>query len=88
MVVAMTAVHWKNGFFVTKNGIEYPLVLAAAASGLAFSGPGDLSTDAVLGIAWTAAAAVAALVLGALAAAVQLSGRRAAPVAVAQESGQ
>ena len=85
MVVAMFSVHWKNGFFLAKGGIEYTFVLAAAAAGLAFTGPGALSADEALGLAWPPAAAVAALVLGILAAAVQLSTRRTAPVVAVQK---
>src|SRR3982751_2357225 len=43
MVNAIGAVHWPNGLWVTEGGVEYPLVLAAVACALAFTGPGDVS---------------------------------------------
>ncbi|HKA87229.1 MAG TPA: DoxX family protein [Haliangiales bacterium] len=56
MIVAAVSVHWKNGFWVTKQGYEYPFIIAAAAAALAFTGPGRLSVDALLGLdlaGWT-----------------------------------
>lgn len=50
MVVAIVAVHLKNGFFAQGGGIEVPLVYAAAAFGTIFGGFGSLSLDAALGI--------------------------------------
>ena len=88
MIVAIVSVHWANGFFLMKSGYEYAFVLGAAAAGLAFTGPGALSADEALGLSWPTAAPVAALVLGVLAAAVQLSTRRTAPVVAAQGIGQ
>lgn len=40
MLVAILTVHGKNGYWVTQNGIEYPLVLIAIAIGVAIIGPG------------------------------------------------
>lgn len=51
MIVAAAVVHWKNGFFVMNNGYEFNLVLGAAALSVAFTGPGTLSLDHLLGIA-------------------------------------
>jgi len=50
MLVAMFAVHIKNGFFAMGNGIEMPFLYAVGALALLFSGPGILSFDAVLGL--------------------------------------
>lgn len=50
MLVAIVGVHLDNGFFATNNGYNFPLVLAAAAAGLAFTGPGNLSVDAITGV--------------------------------------
>jgi putative oxidoreductase len=47
MIVAMVSVQ-KNGFF--DNGIEKPFVYAAAAVGVAFTGGGAYSVDALLDI--------------------------------------
>jgi len=49
MLVAFVTVHRKNGFFVTTNGIEHPLIMATAAAGIALTGPGRFSLDAALG---------------------------------------
>jgi putative oxidoreductase len=51
MLVA-TRSHWKNGFWNTKRGIEYPLLLLLAAVALGFTGAGAYSLDALLGIAF------------------------------------
>jgi putative oxidoreductase len=48
MLVALT-VHIKNGFFAQNGGYEYALVLGVAALSFAFTGPGSLSLDALLG---------------------------------------
>ena len=50
MVVAMGAVHWKNGFFVAANGVEMPLAWATCSVAMAFAGPGRYSLDALLGL--------------------------------------
>ena len=49
MLTGAALAHWPR-FWVTENGIEYPLVLAAVASALAIAGPGAFSLDAALGI--------------------------------------
>src|SRR5947207_13447826 len=49
MVVAVITVHAKNGFFVSNNGIEHPLMFATVAIGFALIGPGRYSIDAALG---------------------------------------
>ena len=69
MVVAIVTVHLGKGFFAQNGGYEYPFVLAVAALTLAFTGPGSLSLDAVLGlersgVVWGVAALVAGLVGG------------------------
>ena len=50
MMVATMSVHWSKGFFSTGGGIEYTLVLGVAGLSLAFTGPGQYSLDAVLGV--------------------------------------
>src|SRR4051812_30306450 len=81
MIVA-SSLHWSKGLFVTTGGIEVPLLYAAAAVGLAFTGFGALSVDAALGIAaaWNPAVVWTAIIAGAAAALVVLASRR-APVA-------
>lgn len=66
MVVAALSAHVKQGFFITSGGFEYNLVLGVAGLSLAFTGPGALSFDALIGLhasgpAWGAAAALVAL---------------------------
>jgi putative oxidoreductase len=67
MLVAFALVHRRKGFFLQGGGYEYNLVLAGASLGLAFTGPGAFSLDAVLGLTWGDAWAVAALIAGLLA---------------------
>jgi putative oxidoreductase len=78
MLVAMFSVHVKNGFFAASNGIEMPFLYAAAAVGIAFTGGGAISLDALLGLTYLAEPDVVAgvLVLAALGAVVTLSTRR------------
>jgi putative oxidoreductase len=47
MAVASIQVHLPNGFFAP-NGYEYTLMLAGAALGLALTGPGRFSLDALI----------------------------------------
>src|SRR5262245_31698873 len=81
MVVAAATVHWRNGFFAP-SGYELNLVYGVAALSVAFSGPGALSVDSVVGyarggIAWGVSATVVAVV-GATG---QLAQRRIPPAA-------
>src|SRR5688500_15056561 len=55
MLVAVVTVHLKAGFWATKGGYEYNLVIAIAALSLAFTGAGQLSLDAVLGLPFAGA---------------------------------
>lgn len=50
MIGAIKTVHAKNGLWVTNNGYEYNLVLIAVAAGVALTGAGAYSLDAVLNI--------------------------------------
>ena len=73
MLVATVTVHLAKGFFMQNGGFEYNLAVAAAALVLAFTGPGALSLDAFLGIAWSGPAwGVTALALGLLGGGAQL----------------
>ena len=76
MLVATITVHLKNGFFAGGGGYEYNLVLAAAAVSLAFSGPGLLSIDALLGYSFSGALwGMGAIVVAVVGALVQLAQR-------------
>ena len=66
MVVAGVSAHASKGFFAHNGGYEYTLILGIAALSVAFTGPGALSLDAVLGVhdagaGWGLAALVVAL---------------------------
>jgi putative oxidoreductase len=76
MLVAVVAVHLKAGFFVTGGGYEYNLVIAVAALAVAFTGPGALSVDALLGLELSGAFwGTAALIAGVAGGAIPLAGR-------------
>jgi putative oxidoreductase len=66
MIVAAISVHWPHGVFAQSNGIELPLLYAAAVAALALTGPGRYSLDALLGLSsiWTPALALSVLGLG------------------------
>lgn len=68
MIVAAFSVHWKNGVFAQSNGVEVPLLYGAAAAGLALTGPGLLSLDALFSLEplWRIWIALVALALGVL----------------------
>lgn len=51
MTVAAVTVHFRNGFFIIKEGWEYVFVMAIAAITIAMLGPGEWSIDDPLGIA-------------------------------------
>lgn len=80
MFVAAATVHFRNGFFITQGGFEYNLVFGVAALTLAFTGPGAIAVDALVGLStgglvWGALALMAGVAGGIL----QLAQRRAAP---------
>jgi putative oxidoreductase len=50
MLVAITLVHWPKGFWTTKGGYEFNLLIIAAAAAVAIAGPGAYSLDSALGI--------------------------------------
>jgi putative oxidoreductase len=67
MFVAAVTVHLPKGFWNMDGGIEYNLVLGVVAVGLALTGPGGWSVDALLGLVypeWFLIAAVVATVAG------------------------
>jgi putative oxidoreductase len=80
MFVAIATVHWRNGFFNSSGGYEFNLLIVAAALGLAFTGPGDISIDHLAG--WTLAGpawGLAALGISAAAAGSVLAMRKPRP---------
>lgn len=51
MIVAAVTVHLRNGLFAATNGVEVPVLYAAAAVGFAMTGFGAYSADALFDIA-------------------------------------
>jgi putative oxidoreductase len=79
MLVAM-AVHIKQGFFAQNGGYEYTIVLAVAALSVAFTGPGPLSLDALLGNHFSGTFwGIAALLVGVLGGGFSLGQRHRTP---------
>jgi putative oxidoreductase len=85
MIVALVSVHLSHGLFAATNGIEVPLLYAAAGVALALAGPGSYSMDSALGISaiWTHAFQAAVLVAGVMGGAANLAIRRLEPAHVA-----
>jgi len=80
MLVAAVSVHVRQGFFITSGGYEYTLVLGIAGLTVAFTGPGALSVDALLGLTMSGGFwGVAAFIVGLVGGAIQLAQRRPAP---------
>jgi putative oxidoreductase len=80
MLVAGVSVHLKKGFFLTSGGYEYTLVLGVAGLTVAFTGPGALSLDALLGYSMSGALwGAGAFLVGLIGGAFQLAGRKAVP---------
>ncbi len=51
MLMAIFKSHWKNGFWNSKRGLEFPLALLAMGVGIGLIGPGSYSLDVLFGIA-------------------------------------
>ena len=81
MVVAIATVHWQHGLWATNNGIEVPLLYAAAAVALALTGFGGYSLDAALALTWSAEVAWIAIGMGVLGGVANLAIRKTAPEA-------
>jgi len=78
MLVAIVSVHLKNGFFAMVNGVELPVLYAAVALGVAFTGAGAYSLDTLLGPTFLSEPLIVAgiLVLAIIGAAVTLGLRQ------------
>ncbi len=62
-VVIIGHVHWRNGFFNARSGIEFPLLLGLGAAAIGLAGASAISADAVLGLAVESSIRVAAVVV-------------------------
>ena len=84
MLMAIILAHWGR-FWNTDNGVEYHLVLIAAALAVAIGGPGAYSLDAALGVTLPAPASLlVGLALVLVGVAVALATRAPAPQEVHQ----
>ncbi len=82
MLVAAVSAHVKQGFFITSGGYEYTLVLGVAGLAIAFTGPGAVSLDGVLGYSVSGAIPGGlAFIVGLAGSAIALAQRRQAPMA-------
>ena len=72
MLNAIGSVHWKNGFWNSAGGYEFPLVMLAAAVAVAATGPGRFSADRLIG--WDATLSGLWWGIGVLAAAIVIAG--------------
>lgn len=67
-VVIIGQVHWRNGFFNTTGGFEFPLLIGLGAVAVAIAGPIAIAVDRLIGVsvdvAPTVALVSAALVAG------------------------
>jgi putative oxidoreductase len=52
MIVVTLVAHWSNGFWVTKNGWEFPILLVAGSFAVALVGFGAWSLDAALSLTY------------------------------------
>ncbi len=50
MLVAIALVHWPRGFWVSKGGYEFNLLIIGTVASLAVIGPGSYSVDHLFGI--------------------------------------
>lgn len=78
MIVAMGTVHWPN-VFAMENGIEVPLLYAAAAAALALTGYGAFSLDSVLSLSWSPGVIWSVLAAGVVGGFVNLGIRKTVP---------
>jgi putative oxidoreductase len=65
-VVMIFKVHWPHGFFSSKGGFEFPLLLAVGAVAVGVAGPGQVSLDHLIKLEPTATVRAVLLVIGAI----------------------
>ena len=72
MLNAIGSVHWKNGFWNSAGGFEFPLLMLCAVVAVSATGPGRFSLDRLLG--WDASISGLWWGVGVLGAALVVSG--------------
>jgi putative oxidoreductase len=65
-IVIIAKVHLPRGFFNTQGGFEFPLVLGGSAVAVLLTGPGAISIDEALGLAFPAQIRLGLLAIGIL----------------------
>jgi putative oxidoreductase len=51
MFMAIFKSHWKNGFWNSKRGLEFPLMLLTIGVAIGLAGPGSYALDTLFGVA-------------------------------------
>ena len=78
-VVIVGHVHWQNGFFNSRSGIEFPLVLGLGAAAVGLAGGSSVGVDSFAGFTLAPSVAVAVVLAGAVAGLVALTVPRLRP---------
>jgi putative oxidoreductase len=63
-VVIIGQVHWSHGFFNTRSGFEFPMVLGIGAAALGLAAPTPISVDSAIGFAVEPSVRVLLIVAG------------------------
>ena len=71
-VVIVGHVHWSNGFFNARSGIEFPLLLGIGAAAVGVAGGSAVGIDSFVGFTLAPSVGVAVVVAGGLAGLVAL----------------
>jgi putative oxidoreductase len=72
-VVIVGHVHWSNGFFSSRSGIEFPLLLGLGAAAVGLTGSSAVGVDSFMGFAFAPSVRVALVVAGVIAGLVALA---------------
>ena len=72
-VVIVGHVHWQNGFFNSKSGIEFPLLLGLGAAAVGVAGGSAVGVDSFVGFTLAPSVGIAIVVAGVVAGLVALA---------------